>query len=60
MLADASAVTQNANQHLSGSAAGLDALVDTDAIFCYQCVRRMNEQVRELWMYLLQLLMLQL
>lgn len=46
VLADASAVTQNANQHLSGSAAGLDALVDTDAIFCYQAVRRMNEQVR--------------
>ena len=22
---------------------GLDALVDTDAIFCYQCVRKMNE-----------------
>lgn len=44
VLADASAVTQTANQHSSGSTAGLDALVDADAIFCYQCVRKMNEQ----------------
>lgn len=44
VLADASAVTQTVNQQSSGSAAGLDALVDADAIFCYQCVRKMNEQ----------------
>ena len=41
VLADSSSVT-TANQ--TGGAAGLDALVDADAIFCYQCVRRMNEQ----------------
>jgi len=26
-----------------GKAAGLEALIDADAIFCYQCVKRMNE-----------------
>lgn len=44
VLADASAVNQTAHRHSSVGAAGLDALVDADAIFCYQCVRKMNEQ----------------
>ena len=45
VLADSSAATHSAtSQNASGSAAGLDALVDADAIFCYQCVRKMNEQ----------------
>lgn len=44
VLADASAVNQTAHQQSSVGSAGLDALVDADAIFCYQCVRKMNEQ----------------
>jgi hypothetical protein len=43
LLADSSAASDNASHNVSGSAAGLDALVDADAIFCYQLVRKMNE-----------------
>ena len=46
VLADASDSLRN-NQHAysrPGSKKGIDALVDADAIFCYKCVRKMNEQ----------------
>lgn len=48
ILADSSAVASHAEASAaagnSSGSAGLDALVDADAIFCYQAVRRMNEQ----------------
>lgn len=46
VLADASDSLRNDQQAYSkpGSKKGIDALVDADAIFCYQCVRKMNEQ----------------
>jgi len=44
VLADNSSAVSGETAVTSGSAAGLDALVDADAIFCYQCVRKMNEQ----------------
>lgn len=43
VLADNTSLS-NHNQLSNSSSQGLDALVDADAIFCYQCVRRMNEQ----------------
>lgn len=47
VLADPSDSQRNDHQAYAarpGSKKGVDALVDADAIFCYQCVRKMNEQ----------------
>ena len=43
VLADSSAEYSSSGGGSGAGSAGLDALVDADAIFCYQCVRRMNE-----------------
>eukprot|EP01039_Chlorochromonas_danica_P014515 gene14515-16960_t len=43
MLADASMVPANAAMDRTHNVADMDALVDADAIFCYQAVKRLNE-----------------
>lgn len=43
MLADASMVSANAAMDRTHNVADMDALVDADAIFCYQAVKRLNE-----------------
>lgn len=43
MLADASMVSANAMLDRTHNVADMDALVDADAIFCYQAVKRLNE-----------------
>jgi hypothetical protein len=43
MLADASMLSSSAVYDKGQNAADIDALVDADAIFCYQAVKRLNE-----------------